>query len=303
MFSELTIEAGKDGERIDKFLVPHIDLSRSQIAKRIVAGEVTVNGKKVTKHYALEVGDVIEVKLVPEEEVEIVPVEIPVIHEDESVLVISKPVGVLVHPTSSSREWTLTDFLREHVPGISEVGDSPERPGLVHRLDRGVSGVMVIAKTQEAFESLKAQFKARTVVKEYRAIVLGVPNESYGIIKFKIDHSKRKGGGKMAARPEHEDGKTAWTEYDVLQNMQDRYAELSVRIKTGRTHQIRAHLAAIDHPVVGDELYASKHYKTGKAFSRIFLHAHMLSFTHPKSGENVEYTSKTPQEFTDFLKS
>jgi 23S rRNA pseudouridine1911/1915/1917 synthase len=300
MNKTITVETG--GERIDKYLVDHIELSRSQIAKRIQAGEITVGGKTVTKHLALEVGDVIDVAIPEEEAIELVPVDIPVIYEDDSVLVVSKPVGVLVHPTSSSREWTLAHFIQAHVPEITEVGDSPERPGMVHRLDRGVSGVMVIAKTQDAFEHLKAQFKARTVGKEYRAIVLGVPNDSYGIIKFKIDHSKRK-GGKMAARPEHEDGKTAWTEYDVLQTINERYAELSVRIKTGRTHQIRAHLAAIDHPVVGDQLYASKHYKTGKEYPRIFLHSYTLSFIHPETGEDVEYQSALPEEFTTFTEN
>lgn len=296
MRKTITVDASDVGERLDKFLAARLDMSRSQIAKHIDAAAITVNGSSVTKHYAVQEGDVIEVAI-EEEHVEIVPVEIPVLHEDDAIVVIDKPVGVLVHPTPTSREWTLADFAREH--GAGAVGDSPERPGIVHRLDRAVSGVMVIAKTQEAFESLKAQFKARTVRKEYRAIVFGVPVHETDVIKFKIAHSKTH-GGKMAARPEDAEGRDAWTEYDVLQNINDRFAELSVHIRTGRTHQIRAHLAAIDHPIVGDHVYASKHYKSKKEYPRLMLHSYELEFAHPATGEEITFTAPLPQELQDF---
>lgn len=296
MNKSITVQATDVNERLDKFLVGRLDLSRSQIAKHIQSGAIMVNGSAVTKHYAVQKGDKIVVNI-EEEKVEIVPVDIPILHEDDAIVVIDKPVGVLVHPTPNSAEWTLADFAREH--GAEGVGDAPERPGIVHRLDRAVSGVMVIAKTQEAFESLKAQFKARTVRKEYRAIVFGVPVHETDVIKFKIAHSKTQ-GGKMAARPEDAEGRDAWTEYDVLQNINDRFAELSVRIRTGRTHQIRAHFAAIDHPIVGDHLYASNHYKSKKEYPRLMLHSYELEFAHPESGAQCTFTAPLPQELQSF---
>lgn len=298
---EWTVEQTQHGQRLDKFLTAQLhDTSRAQIQKWIAQGAVTVNGTAVSKHFAVQEGNVVRVQPVEVAVVTHEAIEIPVLYEDDDLLVINKPVGVLVHPAEQSNEWTIADFLTKHVPGIGEVGDSPVRPGIVHRLDRGVSGVMVVAKTQPAFDNLKAQFASRQVGKEYRAIVHGIPEKATEVIKFKIARSKTK-GGKMAARPEHEDGREAWTEYDVLRTLNQRYAELKVTIKTGRTHQIRAHLAAIDHPVVGDTLYASKHYKSDHQYPRMFLHAERLSVTHPRTRERVEWVAPVPQQFGEMM--
>lgn len=293
------ISSAEGGKRIDTFIAGKLaDVSRSHIQKDIVAGNITVNGSQVKKHYALQDGDSIEYSIVEKDQIEKIAIDIPILHEDEHILVIEKPCGVLVHPAHDETEWTLADFARDH--GASSVGDDPARPGIVHRLDRDVSGVMVITKTQEAFAHLKAQFQDRSVQKEYRAIVHGVPSQEYGIIKFKIARGKTH-GGRMAARPENAEGQDAWTEYSVLSKKHSRYAELSVQIKTGRTHQIRVHLAAIDHPVVGDTLYFSSHYSSKKTYPRVLLHAHTLAFVHPYTQEAVIYTSEIPSEFAEMM--
>lgn len=299
MQGRYSVEEVNKGERLDRFLVSQItDKSRSAIQKLITAGGVTVNGEHVTKHHFLEVGDLVEVAEVVEEEVVFDRLEVPVLFEDEHVIVIEKPVGLLVHPTETSKEWTLAHFLQERIPEIVDVGDSEVRPGIVHRLDRHVSGVLVAAKTDEAFFQLKQQFQERTVEKEYRAIVHGIPSKETDIIKFRIARSTTK-KGRMAAKPEHEEvGRDAWTEYDVVDTYDEHYSLLSIKIKTGRTHQIRVHMSAIGHPVVGDVLYSHKEFGDATRFRRIFLHAHALAFEHPATGERMEMESQLPEEFT-----
>ncbi len=301
MEKKLTVEGADAGKRLDKYLVEKLgDTSRSQIQKWIINGSVTVDMQKVTKHHFLEESDAIVLSIVAEDtSMKGQPVEIPIIYEDDAILVVNKPTGVLVHPVFGKNQWTLVHFLQDHVEGIDEVGEK-DRPGIVHRLDRDASGVMVIAKTQEAFKSLKEQFMKRTVAKNYRAVVHGVPVNKSDVIKFVIAHSKTK-GGKMAARPEHEEGKDAWTEYDTIRTFNKRYAELSVRIRTGRTHQIRAHLAAINHPIVGDVLYKAKQYKGKHEYARLFLHAYTLGITHPISGEKVQFEAELPAEIDNFF--
>lgn len=298
MSSRYTVESTSVGERLDRFLVSQFaDRSRSAIQKLIKAGGVTVNGEQVTKHHFLEEGDLVEVAEIKEAEVVFDRKEIPVLYEDEHIVVVSKPVGILVHPTETSKEWTLAHFLREQYPEIADVGDSDVRPGIVHRLDRHVSGAMVAAKTDEAFYALKQQFQERTVSKEYCAIVHGIPSKETDIIKFKIARSASK-KGRMAARPENSEGREAWTEYDILETYDEHYSKLSIRIKTGRTHQIRVHMSAIGHPVVGDVLYSHKEFGDATRFRRIFLHSHKLAFTHPVTKEEVEFTSALPDNFT-----
>lgn len=297
-----SIDEAQKNTRLDKFLVTQLpNESRSAIQKWITSGAVLVNGASVSKHYFLVPGDEVVYTPVVKEKVSLGAVpEVDILYSDDAVLVVNKPNGLLVHPTNSSAEHTMVDVALQHDPQIAEVGDDPRRPGIVHRLDREVSGVMVIAKTQQAFESLKKQFQERTVEKQYRAIVYGVPKNQSDVIRFKIAHSKTQ-GGKMAARPEHEDGKDAWTTFDVLGSYQRQYAELSVHIKTGRTHQIRAHLAAIDHPVVGDALYAKKRHQSDAIYPRLFLHAERLQVTHPVTGERMEWVSPIPKEFAELM--
>lgn len=298
-----TVDEQHSGWRLDKFLVEQLpDQSRSALQKLIGAGSVTVNDQSAIKHRFLETGDVVKMAAVAPTPV--APTasqpEIPILFEDDTLLVINKPTGVLVHPVPHRQQWTLVDWLLKHDPSIAGVGEDPQRPGIVHRLDREVSGVLLITKTAEAYQAVKQQFMERSVQKEYRAIVHGVPSAASDVIKFAIAHSTTR-HGKMAARPTHEEGRDAWTTYDVLDTKQNRYAMLAVRIKTGRTHQIRVHLAAIDHPVVGDTLYASKHYRSQKNYPRLFLHALRLGLTHPITGERVTFEAPLPEVFQEFL--
>lgn len=331
--------------RLDKFLVRALaaGVSRAQIQHWIKSARVRVNEKIVSKHYQLKKGDVVIVapptkttvtlstepaqkkqnlantevaqqtaaqKQNPADVVGILSLPtIKILYEDDDIIVLHKPVGVLVHPVASrsvglsaeALTWTVVDFLLARCPAIEDVGEQ-ERAGLVHRLDRDVSGVMVAAKTPQSYENLKQQFMARRVRKEYRAIVHGVPAAASNIIKFKIARSKTK-TGKMAARPEQAAGKEAWTEYDVLAVRHNRYALLEVCIRTGRTHQIRAHLAAIDHPVVGDQLYFLRRYQSQKKYPRLYLHSFQLGFQHPTTGAAVTFTAPLPPEFTAFMRT
>jgi 23S rRNA pseudouridine1911/1915/1917 synthase len=247
-----TVQPDDAKKRIDQFLAVRMsDLSRSKIQRMLKDGLFSVNDAVVAKDYVLRAGDVIhanETGLEAHEEkrrAKHTPIEIPIIYEDDAILVINKPIGLLVHPTPTSDEWTLVDFVKAHCGNLEGVGEDATRPGIVHRLDRDVSGIMVIAKTPEAFTHLKDQFMKRTLTKEYRAIVFGAPVKETGTVTFKIAHSKTR-GGKMAAKPEHEEGREAWTEYEIIKKFR-KYSFMRIIIKTGRTHQIRAHLGAIDH--------------------------------------------------------
>lgn len=298
---EWKVSAQDAGNRLDKFITQKCEtVSRSKIQKWIKQEAVTVNGKQETKHYAVEEHDVISIDVPEEQEDQITAVPIPVIYEDDDIVVINKPTGVLVHPAEGAVPgYCVTDWLIQHYPSAETVTtDDSNRPGIVHRLDRPVSGIMVVAKTQAALQELQRQFKERQVQKEYIAFVHGAPVQDAGTIRFAIGNSKTH-RGKMAARPEHEEGKDAWTEYDVLNRMKDeRYAALRIGIKTGRTHQIRAHLAAIDHPILGDALYGNKRLSSkNKEYSRILLHAYRLGFAHPTTGEQVEWVAPLPQSF------
>lgn len=298
MSHEFVVKQGESG-RVDRFLATKIaDVSRARIQTALKRGNVLVNGETVDKSTKVREGDTVVCTLV-DETVELATIHIPILHEDDDLLVLEKPVGVIVHPTQTSQEYTVAHFVKDHVPGIEVVGESPERPGIMHRLDRDVSGVMVVAKNQEAYLALKQQFQGRTVEKEYRAIVFGeFERNRGGDIRFAIGRSSKT--GKMSARPEGEDGKDAWTEYEVLDTTRE-MSYLSIRIHTGRTHQIRVHMTAAGHPIAGDTLYTTKEYRNRQQPDRLLLHAHRLAFLHPSTGERVEFTSEVPAQFTRFL--
>lgn len=312
MQNKYSVTSEYTGERVDRFLViQDIGLSRSAIQKAIKAGNVTVNGEQVSKHHFLKNGDSVVVSSSSDSDTEIqkIAIDIPVLFEDEAILVIEKPCGVLVHPATNASEWTLVDFLREKVTDIHEVGDDPSRAGIVHRLDRDVSGVMVLTKTQDAFLSMKEQFANRSVHKEYKALVHGIPEPLFGNIRLPISRSKTH-PGKMAAHPrttgdsQREEGlhtgKEAWTIYETTKEHNTRYADVDIQIKTGRTHQIRVHMLAIGHPIVGDTLYSIKKYGD-REYDRLYLHSYKLGFIHPITGENIEYISELPESFEQFF--
>lgn len=291
------------GTRLDVYLSEALQSSRGKVQRLIKEGTVMVNGDLAKPGLKLSTDDKIEVpELQNYKPMKIGVPELDILFEDDDVLVIDKPAGLLVHRvTEDDSSITLVDGLLAHHPEIVTVGDEPEeRPGIVHRLDKTASGVMIIAKTQEAFEHLKEQFKSRQAKKEYTALVYGKVEDDAGEINFRIGRSKR--SGKMVAKPvESEEGKEAITLFEVV----DKFAKatlLKVEIKTGRTHQIRAHMQAYDHPVVGDPLYKKKQMTNIRpiALDRLFLHAAKLTIELP-SGETKTFEAPLPSELTDLL--
>ncbi|MFH1781271.1 MAG: RluA family pseudouridine synthase [Patescibacteria group bacterium] len=308
MIKKIKVTTEDQGERLDKFLVKYYpQLSRSQIQKAIKDGLILINDNHENKHYSLEEGDIIKSEIKAKDYKIAAPnlsknkkIKLDIIFEDENYLVINKQANLIVHPSSSHPENdTLINGVIAHYPKIKSVGEDPARPGIVHRLDKEVSGLIALTKTENAFEDLKSQFKNRKVYKEYIALVHGVMSEKNGKINFNIERSKTK-GFKMAARPD-QTGKEAVTEYDVIKEYNN-YSLLKVIIHTGRTHQIRVHLSALGHPVVGDRVYKPRNLKTRIELDRIFLHSHKLEFTNLES-EKVKYTAELPEELNGLLKT
>ncbi len=285
------VEPTDHGSRLDLFLQSRlVGFSRSQIQKRIKQGAILVNHKPASVHHFLKQGDVVEEVLAPSAPSHsspstVIPSEtlspLAIIQETPDWLVINKPVGLLVHPDTVQTERTLVDLLVDHCPTIAHVGASPERPGIVHRLDKEVSGLMVIAKTQAAYENLQHQFAERRVKKTYLALIHHtVPNEE-GDIKFRIARSSTK--ARMAARPsQEEEGQAAWTHYRVKQRFTGATL-LELEILSGRTHQIRAHLLAMRAPIMGDPLYQLKKTDRNVIPQRLMLQSVGLAFDDPAS--------------------
>ena len=293
------------GARLDAWLTPQLPgVSRSRVQKWIKAGSVLLDGEKVTPHVALEEGNEITVDA-PDEPGADAPLaprhDIPldVVFEDDHIVVVNKPAGLIVHPAVPGESETLVNALIAKYPEIAKVGDSQDRPGIVHRLDREASGLLVVARTPAAFAGLKSQFQSHVVKKEYVVLVDGAPPEDSGTIRLSIGRSSS--GGKMAAHAvPGEDDKDAITHYRLDEKFKDA-ALLTVRTETGRTHQIRAHFHALGCPVVGDTIYGIKRPKRLPS-PRLFLHARTLAFTHPTKDTPLEFHAPLPQALEDILK-
>lgn len=324
---KFVISSKEAGGRLDKFLAEKLKergFSRAYIKKMIKGGSVTVNQKTAEPKYGLKPGDLIQ--LAPPE-IQEKPaggfsIEIEVVYEDENLLVINKPAGLLVHPVDKSKvkslpraksrgqkskdsEFTLVDWLVEKYPEIKTVGDDPWRPGIVHRLDKETSGLMVIAKNQPTFDSLKKQFQERKVEKKYLALVYGQVNKDEGEITLPIGRSKK--FGRQASGFKAKNIRLALTEFKVANRFKN-FTLLEVSPKTGRTHQIRVHLASIGHPVVGDRLYVSKNIareekiydEQGRRIGRQFLHAYFLKFAAP-DGRILQFQRELPEDLERFI--
>ena len=290
--------------RLDKFLVVQFPaVSRSRIQEAVRKGHVLVNKKKVAVHHFLKSGDEVSAPefatptpaiLTPD-----VHVKFTTIHEEKDFIIIDKPTGLVVHPAPGLHESTLVHGLLAQYPELAQVGDDTLRPGIVHRLDREVSGLMVVARTPDAFTFFKRQFMERLIEKKYTALVVGRMANNSGTINFPLARSKR-GTRKVAARSAADDDtREAVTHYEVTQQYQQ-VALVTVEIETGRTPQIRAHLAALGYPIVGDTLYRPKHLSFKATPNRLFLHASSLAFTAP-DGTHQKFTSSLPPELEHFL--
>ncbi|KKR19770.1 MAG: Pseudouridine synthase [Parcubacteria group bacterium GW2011_GWE2_39_37] len=311
---KILITDEQTGKRLDVFLTEtYPDRSRSQLQKLIKQGAITINYKNVTPHHFLKAGDEVAVdfeKKVEEKkgkekdsQAEKISLKLPalkVVEETDDYLVINKPSGLIIHGAEHINEPTLVDYLLKKYPKIKTVGDDEARPGIVHRLDKDVSGLLVVAKTQKFFEHLKNQFQDRTTDKRYTALVYGKVLKDEGQIKFLIERSAT--GHKMAAKPANQTGKTAISEFKVLERYIN-YTLLKVKIITGRTHQVRVHLSAYGTPIVGDNLYGTKLTKDKNKklnTDRVFLVADELAFT-DLAGEKKSFKIDLPGEFKDLL--
>jgi 23S rRNA pseudouridine1911/1915/1917 synthase len=282
-------------KRLDVWLTAALkDYSRSYIDKLIQDGNVTVNGKNVKSGYKLKTGDAVAVN-VPEPrplEVSAEDIELDIIHEDEDIIVINKPRGMVVHPAAGNYSGTLVNALLRHCgQSLSDI-NGVIRPGIVHRIDKDTSGVLVIAKNNKAHKVLSDMLKEHDIKRIYTAVAEGIITEEQGTVDAPIGRHPvdRK---KMAVNLKN--GRRAVTHFKVLERFKNATL-LELRLETGRTHQIRVHMSYIGHPLVGDSVYGRKKQTYG--FEGQALHAGTLGFIHPGTGEYVEYTAKPPEEFT-----
>ena len=289
-------------DRADKILALHYpEVSRAAIQRFIESGKVRrKNGDKLEPKKKLHPGEVLLVDLSPESIPGLRPVDLPIgiLYEDESLVVVDKPSGMVVHPGDGTGEDTLVHALLHHCDEkLSTVG-APERPGIVHRLDKDTSGVMVVAKTDPVHHTLVKQFAERETGKEYLALVSGIPREKSGSVTLPIGrHPTIR--VKMAVV---KNGKPAHTDWEIIESFGDLASLIRCRIHTGRTHQIRVHLSSLGHPVLGDETYGFKPARSRvPPPPRVLLHARKLSFTHPGSGEPMSVEADWPVDFSDYV--
>ncbi len=306
----LRLQAAEEaaGARLDAYLARSLpQYSRSRLQEWIRAGRVMVDGKVERSNHRLSGGETLEVRPAVSEPATLEPAHIPldILHRDDDLLVLNKAAGMVVHPGSGTRATTLVHALLGMGETLSGVG-GPERPGIVHRLDKGTSGLMVVARTDRAHRALSDAFRDRTVEKEYRALCWGVPRDEEGNIDLPLGRDPRRrtmmsGRGRKL--------REARTRYRILSRYTG-FALLSLILETGRTHQIRAHLKSLGHPVVGDDDYGGGGWRALREpelrdaladFDRLALHAYRLAFRHPITGERLEFVAPLPERFAHLV--
>ena len=289
------------GERLDRIVAMITDVTRALAAELVDDGSVQVDGKVVTnRSVRIPAGAVVEVGAIPAP-VDHTPmgdddVVLDLVHVDDDVIVVDKQPGLIVHPGSGNPTGTLVNGLLARFPEIAGVGD-PARPGVVHRLDKGTSGLLMVARSPAGYAGLVEQLSARTVARRYDTLVWGVPRSSAGMVDAPIGRSRRE-PTRMTVSSE---GREARTRYQVVADFDqpEKLARLECRLETGRTHQIRVHLQAIGHPVVGDQRYGGA--RTSVPVGRPFLHAAHLGFTHPVTGEEMAFDAPLPPDLATVL--
>ncbi len=298
------ITATAKGERLDKAIAAQLpELTRSQVHKLIEAGNVLLNGDVPRKFgVKLDVGDVIDVTMPEPEPSEMLAENIPldILYEDDDVIVVNKPAGMVVHPSPGHYTGTLVNAVLGHCPDIKGVGGA-KRPGLVHRLDKDTSGVIILAKHDDAHRFLQAQFKDREVEKSYYALVHGELPSPMGTVETNIDRDPRNRKRMAAYPPRHERGRLAISHFTALQQY-DAYTLVDVNIETGRTHQIRVHMAFLGNPVAGDDVYGTRTSikNSPVQLKRQFLHAYRLVLQLPSNIEKT-FESRLPEDLQSVL--
>lgn len=288
--------------RVDRYIAQQApDLSRSSVQKLLEDGRVTVSGQVPKASYKVQAGDEIIVRVPPPEPTTVLAEAIPltIIYEDANIVVVDKPAGMVVHPAHGHRSGTLVNALLAHCPNLAGVGGEG-RPGIVHRLDKDTSGLLIVAKNDAAQQDLQGQFRVRSVHKAYLALVEGVPAAAHGLIEAPIGRDPQRRQRMAIATGSSRGGREARTEYRIV----ERFAQhtlLEAEPTTGRTHQIRIHLAFIGHPIVGDRVYGFR--KQRLPVPRQFLHAARIAFTLPGSGQPVEFTSALPADLAEVLRT
>ena len=291
---ELKIDAVAAGLRLDKAVADLTELSRGLANEQIKNGQILVNGEAKKAKYAVKEGDIISYEVPEPGVVEYVAEDLPleIVYQDEDVAVVNKPQGMVVHPSAGHTSGTLVNALMYHIKDLSGI-NGVLRPGIVHRIDKDTSGLLMIAKNDQAHLALADELKDKKSLRKYWAIVHGnLPNDR-GVIEAPIGRSE-KDRKKQAVTAK---GKPALTRFQVLERFGD-YTLVELQLETGRTHQIRVHMAYIGHPVAGDEVYGPR--KTLKGHGQ-FLHARTLGFTHPRTGEVLEFTAEAPAIFLETL--
>lgn len=295
---QITVPPENEGERLDKWLALSLEgLTRSAIQHLIEDGQVTIGAKPAAKNYKLRSGDEISISILPPREMEAAAEDIPldVVYEDDDLLVINKPKGMVVHPAAGNHDGTMVNALLHHCRGSLSGINGTIRPGIVHRIDKDTSGLLIVAKNDLAHVGLAKQIKEHSFTREYEAVVHGNVKLDEGEINAPIGRNptQRK---KMCVTDKN--SKSAITHYTVLARYQG-FTHVRLRLETGRTHQIRVHMAYIGHPVAGDSVYGPK-----RAYPNLqgqCLHAKRIGFIHPRSGQYLEFDSPLPVYFTDML--
>jgi 23S rRNA pseudouridine1911/1915/1917 synthase len=296
LFFEYQVTENDQLDRVDRFLSDKIEsISRSTIKKLITEEKILVNQEKVKASYQLKNQDLIEIIDVDLAETQIVPVkmDLDIVYEDNDIIVINKPSGVVVHPAPGHYQDTLVNGLLYHLKSLSDV-NGELRPGIVHRIDKDTSGLLMVAKNNFSHDILAKELQEKETKREYMAIVEGVINNKRGKINAPIGRDK-KNRLKMAVTA---DGKQAVTNFEVIETFSDSTL-IKCILETGRTHQIRVHMQYIGHPLINDFVYGNA--KTNEYGQ--YLHAQTLGFTHPRTKEWMEFESYLPQEFTDYIKN
>jgi 23S rRNA pseudouridine1911/1915/1917 synthase len=284
-----------DSERIDYFLAKKLNIPRNQIQKSIELNKLKCNGKVIRKpSFLLSSGDVIDFEPFIEEKPELTPekIDIDYIHKDKDILLINKSAGIIVHPGIRNPNHTLLNGILNDFPEIKNVGD-PQRPGIVHRLDKETSGILIVARNNRSFESLSNMFKSREIHKEYVGLVNGIIKPKEGIINSPIARHPTLKIKQAIVK----NGKKSITKYETIKNIKT-FSLLRIQIFTGRMHQIRVHLSSIGHPILGDSLYGKK---TKILNQRHFLHANKIIFTHPITKYLMEFKSDLPKDLKTIL--